>query len=253
MSDYEPAIEFRLGVGGQAEQQFAFEQIKFLQARIREFPEKVCRRQSMWAVKKASRWGLLALRTNVARLGHKTGNLMRATTVKTKWYKNAKRGGLPIAVAVIGYRRSGTGDTKKTSGAIRIGNDRAFHAHLVEFGTKRRFPGKSRTVGRIRQDVGGRAQTTVLREKQAVSRPFVVMSSYRTSGPFKASKGQTEPAYPMAFLAKIDPQKGLGAMPAFHPVEHAWKGSQTMMAQSLEEYMQRAIERGMKDILKGRV
>lgn len=257
MSDSDPAIGFRLGIGGHADRQFSFDQIKELQARLREFPEKICRRQSMWAVKKAAKWGLLSLRTNVARLGHKTGNLMRATTVKTKWYKNKGRG-LPIAVAVVGYRRSGTGDTKKSGGSIRIGNDRAFHSHLVEFGTKRRFPGKSRVVSRARLVVDGRAQTTVTREKARPASNFVVMSSWNTSGPFKTGgslSGQvdrTEPPYPMAFIAKIDPRKGLGAMPAFHPVKHAYDGSATMMAQTLEEYMRKAIDRAARDLDKGK-
>lgn len=253
MSDFDPAIDFRLGVSGSAERQFAFAQIKELQGRLRQFPEKICRRQSMWAVKKAAKWGLLALRTNVARLGHKTGNLMRATTIKTKWYKNANRGGLPLAVAVIGYRRSGTGDSKKTGGKVRIGNDRAFHSHLVEFGTKRRYPGQSRVVGRMRLDVNGRAQTVVSRQKQTASGSYAVMSSWNTSGPFGTGGGKTHPGYPFAFIAKIDPQKGLGAMPAFHPVEHAYKGSATMMARSLEEHMGNALRRALSDLEQGKV
>ena len=250
MSD--PAIQFALGVAGHAATQFDFSQIQYLQDRLREFPEAICRKHSMVAVRKAAKVGRAALENRVGRLGQKTGNLKRAITIKTKWYRNAKSGGLPIAVAVIGYRRSGTGDSKKVPGGqIRIGNDRAFHSHLVEFGTARRFPGKSKAISRNRLSMHGRKTTRVERIKERVDpNEYAVMSSWTTSGPFSMSGGQTQPKYPLAFFAKIDPRKGLGAMPALHPVQRAFESSRTAMGLALQDAMQQAIERAMKQMRK---
>ena len=243
------SVDFRLGVGDHAHQKYDFYQIRHLQNRLREFPEKVCRTQSMWSVGRAAKIGKIALQARVGRLGRHTGNLLRAITVKKKNYKNTKQGGLPVAVAVIGFRRSGTGDSKKVPGGqIRIGNDRAFHAHLVEFGTIRRHPGKSRLASTVRNVNAGRKTTTATRNKDTVSSPYAVMSSWNTGGPFRLSKAGMSPAYPQAFFAKIDPAKGLGAMPALHPVKRAFDASSAIMGRVLEEAMTEAIGKAMKQV-----
>lgn len=239
-------IQFDLSVGDHAPMEFDFSQIRALQDRLREFPENICRKESMLAVRRAGKVGRIALEARVRQIGRKTGNLLRAVALKTKYYKKSQ---LPVAVAVIGYRRSGTGDSKKVPGGqIRIGNDRAFHSHLVEFGTKRRFPGKSRKLARERITANGRTTTKYTRVKEQTNASSVVMSSWNTGGPFGTTKTGTHPRYPFAFIARVDPNKGLGAMPAFHPVKRAFDSSSAIMGRVLHEAMEDAIARATKKL-----
>lgn len=248
-----PMVEVALGVDGYAASRghTAGNEIEKLQERLREFPQDLCTKYTRMAVKKAAHWGQLALEMQVARIGKKTGNLRRAITTKIKVYKK-NRWGLPVPVAVVGYRRSGTGDSKKIPGGkIQIGNDRAFHSHLVEFGTKKRFPGKSKKMKSARVSVNGFRQTLVQRSKERVDpNQWYVMSSYNTSGPFKTSKSGTQPAYPHAFIAKIDPQVGLGQMPALHPLSKAFNSSRSTMENVLVAQMRAGIEKATKAMKK---
>lgn len=250
------AVQVSLGVAGKGavRGEVASSEIKKLQDELRTFPLNIMRRHGLRAVRKAASWGQKALQRQVERLGKKTGNLARAVAMKTRVYTR-NRQNLPVPIAVVGYRRSGTGDSKKVPGGkIQIGNDRAFHSHLVEFGTKRRLPGKSRKIKSVRASVGGYKQTIVLRKKEHVNQNRrYVMSSYNTSGPFKTSKGgRTQPPYPFAFIAKVDPQRGLGAMPAFHPLQKAFDSSKGTMQNVLLAQMRVAVENAAKDVAKGK-
>lgn len=249
------AVQLSVGVGGHAAVQasVASEEIKRLQEELRKFPDKIMRRHGLTAVKKAGYWGKSALERQVARMGKKTGNLARAVAMKTKVYTKNKAN-LLVPIAVVGYRRSGTGDTKKSGGSVQIGNDRAFHSHLVEFGTKRRFPGKSKKIKSARVSINGRRQTLVLRKKEkADPNKWHVMSSFTTSGPFKVNKGGgTSPAYPFAFIAKVDAAQGLGAMPAFHPVQKAFDASKKTMESVLLAQLRIGVEKAAKDLADGK-
>jgi len=248
-------IETALGVAGHAEVRasLASDEIKKLQDELRTFPDKIMRRYGLMAVKKAAYWGKSALERQVGRLGKKTGNLARAVAMKTKVYTR-NRMNMMVPVAVVGYRRSGTGDSKKVPGGkIKVGNDRAFHSHLVEFGTKRRFPGKSKKVKSSRASVNGFRQTLVLRSKEAVDpNKKVVMSSYNTSGPFQSTKSGTQPPYPLAFLASVDPRRGLGAMPAYHPLQKAFDSSKSTMQSVLLAQLQIGVQKAKKDLEDGK-
>ena len=248
-------VQVALGVAGHAEVRgsVASEEIKRLQEQLRGFPLKIMRRYGLRAVKKAGYWGQSALERQVAKLGKKTGNLARAVAMKTKVYTR-NRQNVPVPIAVIGYRRSGTGDTKKSGGSIQLGNDRAFHSHLVEFGTKRRFPGKSKKLKSARVSVNGRRQTLVVRKKEVADpNKWHVMSSYTSSGPFKVlPKGGTEPRYPFAFIAKVDASKGLGAMPAYHPVQKAFDASRGTMESVLLAQMRIGVKKAAEDLKKGK-
>lgn len=248
-------VQLAVGVGGHAFVQASAtsDEIKRLQDELRQFPLKIVRRYGLRAVKKAGYWGKSALESQVGRLGRKTGNLARAVALKTKVYTRNKMN-VPVPIAVIGYRRSGTGDTKKSGGTIQIGNDRAFHSHLVEFGTKRRYPGKSKKIRSSRVSVNGRRQTLVLRQKErADPNQWHVMSSYKTSGPFKVNRGGgTSPAYPFAFIAKVDASVGLGAMPAFHPVQKAFDASKNTMQNVLLAQFQIGLQKAAQDFADGK-
>lgn len=243
------AVHVSLGVAGHAAVHGSAmnDEIQKLQDELRQFPLKIMRKHGLRSIKKAGYWGVKALEAQVGRLGRKTGNLARAVTMKTKVYTKNRRN-LPVPIAIIGYRRSGTGDTKKSGGSIQIGNDRAFHSHLVEFGTKRRFPGKSKRIAKKRLSINGRRQTLIAREKETVSGQWRVMSSFNTSGPFKVNKGGgTSPAYPLAFIARINPSKGLGPMPALHPLQKAFDASKRTMESVLLAQMRIAVDQAAKD------
>ena len=111
-----------------------------------------------------------------------TGNLKAAIRIKVKQYK--RNGG---AWAAVGYTIKGSPDKALSGeGSVKLANDRGFHAHLVEFGTKKRFV------------------------KKDASNPRGIASSFKKRGPFSlASSGgrvSTSPAYPWAFFSK--PAKG---------------------------------------------
>lgn len=250
------AVQVALGVAGRASVrgEASSDEIKRLQEELRTFPFKIMRRHGLRAVRKAASWGQKALGRQVDRLGKKTGNLSRAIAMKTKVYTR-NRANVPVPIAVVGYRRSGTGDSKKVPGGkIQVGNDRAFHSHLVEFGTKRRLPGKSKKIKSMRISVNGYRQSLVMRKKEVADpNKWHVMSSFVTSGPFTVRKGGgTQPPYPLAFIAKVDSQRGLGVMPAFHPVEKAFDSSKGTMQSVLLAQMRIAVEKAAKDLADGK-
>ena len=107
-----------------------------------------------------------------------TGNLKASIRIKTKQYK--RNGG---AWAAVGYTIKGSPrKALKDSGKIQLANDRGFHAHLVEYGTKQRFV------------------------KKDASNPRGIASSYKSRGPFAlaSSSGSvsTSPAYPWGFFKR---------------------------------------------------
>ena len=246
-------IDVALGVDGHATKRGSAmsDELQKLQDRLREFPLPICRKYALKAVNAAGKIGKAALRAQVQQLGKKTGNLGRAVAMRTRLYTKNKFN-LPIPVAIVGYRRSGTGSSRKVpGGSIQKGNDRAFHSHLVEFGTKRRFPGKSRKIKSARVNVDGFRQTLVLRAKESVTGDSVLMSSYKTSGPFRTTRSGTTPPYPKAFIARINPAVGLGEMPAFHPLQKAFDASRSAMQAMLLQSMKDGIRQAEIDLKRG--
>jgi hypothetical protein len=78
------------------------------------------------------------------------------------------------------------------------------------------------------------------------------MSSFVSSGPFKTNRNGTSPAYPFAFIAKVDASRGLGAMPAFHPVQKAFDSSKKIMESVLLAQLRIGVEKAAKDLEKGK-
>lgn len=73
-----------------------------------------------------------ALLSNVRKIGKKTGNLLRAVSIKVKSY--SKTGN---AVSIIGFTRPGS-DAKSSQKTKSKGRDKAYHQGFLEFGTKPR-------------------------------------------------------------------------------------------------------------------
>jgi hypothetical protein len=227
-------------------------EVQHLRDELLKFPADIANNRQQEAVKKAGAIGVQALKNYVkTNVGMVSGNLVRAVAMKTKTYKN-NRWGIPVSVAVIGYRRSGTGNSKKSDGKIRLGNDRAFHSHLVEFGTKRRFPGKSKSTKRVRVVIAGKKQTIVGRQKEMVDpNKRVVMSSFVSRGKFTVSKGGGRtPGYPRSFIATVDPRRGLGQMPALRPIERSFNQCKNFMGTALTLRMREAVQKATDDLAK---
>ena len=216
------AVQLGIGLGGKRATKFDPIVLRSMIEQLHEYAPNVATQIEKKELRKAAKLGYEALNSEVRNLGQVSGNLLRAVAMKTKSYTNNQHK-IPICVAVVGFRRSGTGDTKKAKGSkIMIGNDRAFHSHLVEFGTKRRFPGKNRVVSTVREIVDGRKVSTVLRKKDRVLAKSVVMSSWNTTK-----------AFGNKFIVRVRPGIGLGRMPALHPVENAFHSSKSSMQDAL--------------------
>lgn len=134
-----------------------------------------------------------------------TGNLLKGTASRIVEYPESGN-----AVALIGYRATGMPFSVASSGTVKIGPDRAFHAILVEFGTKQR-----KTKG-------------------------PVASSFKRFGPFKMvgryASVKTSPAYPNAFFKKG--QRGqpvsTGRVLPLKPIENSFEKSKSSIKALIE-------------------
>ncbi|NBW22108.1 MAG: hypothetical protein EBR82_80570 [Caulobacteraceae bacterium] len=233
-------VQFGVGLNGKRSTRFDPMVLQIMMDQLREYAPNVAAQIEKRELKDAAELGESALKAEVQTLGQVSGNLLRAVALKTKTYTN-NRNGIPVCVAIVGFRRSGTGDTRKASGSkIQIGNDRAFHSHLVEFGTQRRFPGKSRIIKQQRRVVGGRKTTEVLRRKDFVRAKSVVMSSWNTTK-----------AFGNKFIARVRPDVGLGRMPALHPVENAFYASKNAMQEALFSGIENAADKAFNQFQSG--
>lgn len=86
------------------------------------------------------------LERNVNKVGMVSGNLRRAVSQKVKKYPISGN-----AVGLVGYFAAGRGKKKPDA----KGRDKAYHQHLVEYGTKPRKTGSNANRGRM--PVGGSA------------------------------------------------------------------------------------------------
>ena len=226
-----PAINLSVGLAGGRPVEFDKRIMEMMIEQLREYAPDMAQQITAKEIQKAAKIGLAALESEVRQIGQVTGNLLRAVATKNKVYKNNPQK-IPVPVSIVGFRRSGTGDTKKSAGSkIKIGNDRAFHSHLVEFGTKRRMPGKSTVVRRSRRIVAGRKVTQAIRRKDVVNQRSVVMSSIETTWEFGNQ-----------FIVRVNPTVGLGRMPALAPVENAFNASKSDMQSTLMAGIEKAAD-----------
>jgi hypothetical protein len=194
------------------------------------------------ALRKAAKPGIEALRQQTAALGQVTGNLLASVSKADRKYTNNKQN-IPVSVVVIGFRRPTNSNSQKgatpafTGGTVMKGPNRAYHSHLVEFGTRPRSPGKSKTVSRRKVILGGRIQTIVQREKQQ-STGRGVLSSWKTRGQF-TGRG----LYPVDFLATGT----VAGSPARHPLRKAFNQSRAQMQSVLDAEMRKALTRAVKE------
>lgn len=225
------------------------EELRDLRDRIQAFfPKKVAADVIGDAIKKAIQPSFVRLREITPR--GPTLNLQRAVAQKIKKYT---RDG--AAVGMIGYRRAGKDASESAQGgAVRTGNDRAFHQWWIERGTKER--GKKNPFKKSITPYGRRGHSRRVPGKPATEvRPHVVQkgqgkyiaSSFNKLGQFKfvpTARGdqqavQTTPGYPKAFFKASGqpftlppvPEGGRAGRP---PVQTAWDQTQAQVAETLQ-------------------
>lgn len=187
-----------------------------------------------------------------------TGNLKRAVSSKVKTYPND--GG---AVGLVGYERSGQGDSVSAQGgSVRAGKDRAFHQWWLEFGTKPRQINRKSV-----EPYDRRPYTKVMKSGKTVQvkghtvkagQNQYIASSWNRLGQFEMEKTarqpdgyravRTNPGYPNAFFKASSepfqipptPPGGVAGQP---PVRTAFEDSQSKMAFILTQELRISLSR----------
>lgn len=205
-----------------------FPELHELRKQLRQFRSNVAAKHLGAALRRASKPGLAALRSEVrANQKGPTGNLRKSIATKVITYKKTGN-----AVALVGFTKAGTGKTSPTGGSVQKGKDRAFHAGFLEFGTKPRYTKKS------------------------------IASSYNRLGPFKlkpiAKRGkfagqarvQTTPKLPKAFFkrAPAGQRVYLGRTQPEKPIATSFKRSVSSIRSELKAGMENAIAKAAKDL-----
>ena len=241
----DPVIAFALGRTKAARRQFSLAPLEDVVAELKKLPPDISNKYQRKALKKAAQPGKAALQANVRAIGSVTGNLLASVTEKGKSYTNNKFR-LPVSVFVVGFRRPVGGGAQRTAkpafsgGSVLKGPNRAYHSHLVEFGTAgRRTPGKSRSVKRRRVILDGRIVTKRDRIKERPSNPRGILSSFKTRGPFAfGNRG----LYPTDFIAT----GSVAPMPALRPLSRAFQQSLPQMKSILDLEMRKALQQGLR-------
>lgn len=237
-------IRLSVGKGRTAKAQFGLAAIDDVVAALKSLPRDISLKYQMRALRKAAKPGQEALRAQVGSLRQVTGNLLASVSKAEREYTN-NRSQLPVSVVVVGFRRpTGSGSQKGATpafegGAVLKGPNRAYHSHLVEFGTKPRTAGKSTKLGRKRVVVNGRVNTIFLRGKAQAS-PRAILSSFKGRGQF-TGKGRGQ--YPKDFIATGT----VAGSPARHPLRKAFEQSKGQMQSILDVEMRKALTRAVKE------
>lgn len=246
-NDGPPLLYLSVGTKKKTKQLYAEAALKDIVAELQRLPAEISRKYQMRALKRAAKPGQDALRSQVASIGQVTGNLAASITSQPRFYEN-NRANLPVSVLVVGFRRpTGVGSQKGATpafngGTVLKGPNRAFHSHLVEYGTRPRTPGKSKNAGRKRVIVNGRINTIYLRVKQQPSGRGV-LSSFKGRGAF-TGKGRGQ--YPKDFIAT----GGVGPMPAYHPLAKAFAQSKPQMLSILDVEMRKSLTAAVRAVAR---
>jgi hypothetical protein len=245
-------IKLALGRGKTAKGRFSLVPLQDVVEQLRNIDKDISLKYQAKALKKAAKPGLDALRQQVGKIGSVTGNLAASVARRDRKYTNNRRG-IPVSVEVIGFRRpTGVGSQRTAKpafagGSVLKGPNRAYHSHLVEFGTTgRRTPGKSRSVKRRRVILDGKIVTRRDRIKERPEKnPRGILSSLKTRGPFFAGgRG----LYPFDFIAT----GSVAPMPALKPLQKAFTQSRSAMQSILDREMRNALAKAIREVQKRR-
>ena len=151
-----------------------------------------------------------------------------------------------MGVVVVGFRRPTNAKSQKMAtpafagGTVMKGPNRAYHSHLVEYGTQRRTPGRTRRTKRRRVILGGRIRTLAQTVKDAPANSRGILSSFKSRGPFF---GGGRGLYPMDFIA----QGSVGPSPARRPLQKALDSSRSQMRSTLDVEMRKALQKAVRE------
>ena len=237
-----PLIKLALGKGKAARAQFSLQPLDSVVRALKALPADISNKYQAAALRKAAKPGKEALKNQVSQLGQVTGNLLASVTDVTRKYTN-NRQRLPVTVVVVGFRRPTNAKSQKMAtpafqgGSVMKGPNRAYHSHLVEFGTQRRTPGRTRRTKRRRVVLGGRIRTVAQQIKEAPANSRGILSSFGSRGPF-SGRG----FYPIDFIA----QGSVGPSPARRPLAKALAASRSQMQNVLDAQMKNALSQALR-------
>jgi len=242
-----PLIKLALGKGKKAKALFAVEPLADIVAELKRLPREISTKYQLRALRRAAKPGQEALRRNVEALGQVTGNLLASVTKAERKYTNNKQN-LPIGVVVVGFRRPVNAKSQKgatpafAGGSVLKGPNRAYHSHLVEFGTGPRSAGKSKAGKRRKVILGGRIRTIQTRDKERpAGNPRGILSSFKTRGPF-TGRG----LYPIDFVARGPVRPS----PARRPLTRAFQSSEPAMKSILDSEMRKSLAAAVRESMK---
>lgn len=240
-------VRFSMGKGKVARGNDSLKPLQDVVDALQSIDKDISLKYQTRALQKAAKPGMDALRAQVSQLGQVTGNLAASVSKASRKYTNNKRK-LPVGVVVVGFRRPTNSQSQKMAtpafagGSVLKGPNRAYHSHLVEYGTQSRTAGKSRRSGRKRVVLGGRLRTLIQREKQAAS-PRSILSSFSSRGPFsKAAGGRGQ--YPKDFITTGT----VRGAPAQRPLQKAFNASKGQIQSVLDTEMRKALAKAVKEM-----
>jgi len=248
-------VTLALGTGKYAKSLFAAEPLKEITDALQALPDDISKKYQRRALKKAAEPGLQALRRNVAGLGEVTGNLLAAVTSVSREYTNNRRG-IPVGVIVVGFRRPTNAKPNKMAtpafagGTVMKGPNRAYHSHLVEYGTQPRAAiGRTKRTKRTRVILGGRIRTLAqtVRE-QPTNTKGILSSGFNPKKPDANKKSKRRPfkgrgQYPIDFIATGT----VGPSPARRPLQKALDSSRGQMRSVLDAEMRKALRTAVRE------
>lgn len=243
----DPLIKFALGRGKKAKALYSVQPLDDVTAALKRLPKDISTKYQIQALRKAARPGIAALQSQVLALGRVTGNLLASVNKVERKYTNNKAG-IPVGLVAVGFRRPVNAGSQKMAesafgGSVKYGPNRAYHSHLVEYGTKPRRAGQSKRKSRKRVLLGGRLRTLIQREKQQPQgNPRGVLSSWNTRRGQGAWKGQ----YPIDFVA-TGQVRGAKAQ---HPLQKAYRIAEPTMRSIIDIEMRRALTKAIEETRK---
>jgi hypothetical protein len=244
-----PLLVFALGRGKFAKRQFELGRYNQIVEELKRFPADISLKYQTRALRKAAKPGQEALRSQVNSIGQVTGNLLASVSKAERKYTN-NRADVPVRVIVIGFRRPVGKESQKNivpafaGGTVQKGPNRAFHSHMVEFGTQARRPGyKTRSIRKGRAVLGGRIRTQYEKVVQQTNNPKGRLSSFKTRGAFSGGNRGT---YPKDFIAtgQVRP------MPALRPLAKAFASSRFQMQSILDVELRKALKSASREYQK---
>lgn len=200
-----------------------------LTKRLKTFGPSISAKYLGSALRKAAVPAESALKANVNQLGKVTGNLRRAVTTKVKRYTNTGN-----AIALIGFKAV-PGRRVPEGGD----DESAFHAGLIEFGTKNRTTKKGSIASSFYANQARRSNFKIVRPKYK-------KGMMRRIG----TRAVTKPKYPIAFFARAPNNAvvNLGRTRAYAPIKRAWQQSRSQCQTLLTDALYDAIINASKDI-----